>query len=217
MKSYANGEEIKGVAIAGQEVLGVAKAGEVVYKKILEGYTMLKSLISVNTAHIITDVFPNTDAEIRLVFSSTNNGANTCLVGLANRHPQWLFIKNDTGFIRMNVYNRVYKHNVRVPLETPQEVHYKDKKVSINGVELYNYGDVSLSVSLPFRIFSITDTDLPRSRQKIHEVELRLANGDHHHFVPAMRRADNEVGMLDKITGKFYTSVNDLKFGFEEF
>lgn len=78
MKSYANGEEIKGVAIAGEEVLGVAKAGKIIYEK--EIYRRVNCLIkkSHNGGSIITGIKPTQNTRVKMVFS---------LLGAGNRSP----------------------------------------------------------------------------------------------------------------------------------
>lgn len=217
MKTYINNEEIKGVAIAGEEVLGVAKAGEIVYKKI--EYTLLKTLIKLRRSLGITPGLRFTpDVDVRFVLTLVNNGNNNPIFSISNR-TNLRFIMN-VRFIRNEFIFAIYGNSTyrktNLPIGEPIEFHYKNRKLYINGEEVCTFNIIDETLLGELIFYASANQDTP-SEQKIHEVEIKSTNGDQHHFVPARRNADGKVGMLDKITGKFYTGANDLIFGFEEF
>lgn len=217
MKTYANGEEIKGIAIAGQEVLGVAKAGEIVYKKV--EYTLLKTLIKLRRSLGITTGLRFTpDVDIRFVLTLVNNGNNNPIFSIHNK-TYLRFIINVRNIRDTLIFgshgNKTYQ-KTNYPIGEPIEFHYKNRKLYINGEEVYTFNVVDETLLGELIFYASVNQDNP-SEQKIHEVEIKSTNGDQYHFVPARRNADGKVGMLDKITGKFYTGANDLIFGFEEF
>lgn len=217
MKTYANGEEIKGVAIAGEEVLGVAKAGEIVYKKV--EYTLLKNLIKLRRGSgIATGLRFTPDVDIRFVLTLVNNGNNNPIFSISDRSSM-RFMMN-VRFVRNEFLFTIYRNDTyrktNLPIGEPIEFHYKNRKLYINGEEVCTFNIIDETLLGELIFYASTSQDTP-SEQKIHEVEIKSTNGDQHHFVPARRNADGKVGMLDKITGKFCTSANDLIFGFEEF
>lgn len=189
-------------------------------------YTMLSFIQSTNRQTINTGYVPNENTRIEGIFMLFSNYTQSGYI------TQALFGAYDDFYLR-NAYSgtnltstfKCGSQTITQPILTPYS-----KKIRIvadvNGVTVYDMNGTALgsisvsggtiSTSFPIFIFSKSSTTEQDSYAdgRIYSFKIYENNVLVRDFVPAKRNNDGACGMLEQVSGTFYTDANPDNYGF---
>ena len=173
-------------------------------------YEQLKYIENNSRAYIETRFVPNIHSSFLYTFAYTIFTNDDCF-GVGSYAQGWgLHTHGSSGIgytfgndIGVHYNNDNSKHSFGL---IGNQVIYDDKIVS-------TFTRGKIDDTYPLKIFC-PHTESPGNYQHQRVYGLKLWDEDIlvHNFIPARRRSDGKIGMLDKIDGQFYTSPNGVEF-----
>lgn len=241
MKTYFNGEELKGVAIHGKVVQGMAKSGNVFYRRL--SYKRVNALIGTGYSMIDTGVPMTSDLGISAVFSVDNLRNANGFIGVYEVNKRRAVIRPNNGNIYFTFGRAVA---TGTPLERLKKYYAflgKREGYLSETIDHFEYRDRATNeaqgqyfpLAIPYENNVETEPFTTNKNITLFATASSFVNGDAftgrmyeaviynardkeeilRHFVP-MLRSDGVAGMMDLVEQKFYPSVTDTPFGYEE-
>lgn len=184
-------------------------------------YQEVEYIESFGNEYIITDIIPQEEMGISIKYLNSNLNSEQVLIGASNLDNSSYLIGtiNDKIYYGWNLINKNLTRNTdENNIKSLLFNYLNNKKVELNDeILVSNLEDIDLNITSPISVFALNKNDniTLNSSIKLYELKISLNDELKYNFVPCYNKNNNEVGLYEIITGKFYSSSGsgELKNG----